>query len=247
MARTSETWVSDELQAVLSSLSAQQVAGVLRIVQAEIEGKTLSSLLDCPGQICTSTTYYGSGKNKGWRGKPDFTHALALARRDIRKWMLENGVGEALTILAGTAPQAARALRQQVVGDEEALGVLIGLLASEDGELRSLAAVELGDSGLPAAVPALKAALAVEADKGIRVALLAALGRIAGLRDGDRRLAAAGVLDRADVKTAAKQAFAVNDNDVDSAIERELARLAAGGQDADAGQTADDAGTGDNC
>lgn len=234
MARVSESWVSDDLQEVLGKLTGQQALGVLRIVQAELEGRALSTLLDCPGQICTSTTYYGSGKSKGWRGKPAFKRALELARRDIRKWMLENGVNDALTILAGTAPQAARALRQQVVGDEEALAVLIGLVASKDAEARMLAVQALGSTGLPAAVPALKSALVNEKEATIRGAILEALGAIAGLRDGDRRLAAGGVLDRADVKTAAKQAFAINDEEVDAAIERELARLAGGGQGEDA-------------
>jgi len=201
----SQSWVSQELQAALTGLSAQQARGVQRIVQAELAGLPLSRLLDCPDQICTSTTYYGSGKRRGWRDKPAFQQALALARRDYRKWMLHSGVDEALAVLAETAPHAARALRQQVVGDERAIEALTAALRDGAAEVRRRAAVQLGATGQPVVVAALREALAGERDPQVQEALIEALGAVAGLRDGERRLAAANVLDRAAVETAAKE------------------------------------------
>jgi hypothetical protein len=245
MARRGETWVSEELQRVLAQLSPQQAAGVLRIVQAELEGRSLSSLLDREGQICTSTTFYGSGKRKGWRHKPEFNQALELARRDYRKWLLEYGVGDALAILAGAAPEAARALRQEVAGDATALGALKALLGAPDPTVREAAATELGATGLPEVVEALERALIKETDIQVRQALVAALGQVAGWRDGERRSAAISILDRADVKTAAKRAFSLDAEDLDAAIERELARLASGGEAEATGAAEDNTDTGD--
>lgn len=205
MARRGETWVSEELQAALSPLSGQQAAGVLRIVQAELEGRSLSSLLNCADQICTGTTFYGSGRHsRGWRHKPGFVAALDLARRDYRKWLLEHGVGDALAILAGAAPEAARALRQEVAGDPSAVTALTGLLRSGNPMVRQTAATQLGETGLAEAAPALLEAFEKEMDIVTQQKIVEALGRIAGWRDSDRRAAAFGVLDRADVKTAAK-------------------------------------------
>jgi hypothetical protein len=230
MARQGKVWVSAELGAVLARLTPQQAAGVQRIVEAELQGRSLSSLLDCPEQICTSTTYYGSGKSKGWKHKPEFNLALDLARRDYRRWLLDNGVGDALVILANAAPDAARALQQAVKGDGAAVGVLEELLRDDDANLRKLAALQLAATGLPSAVPALRAALQQEKESAVREALVEALGQIAAARDGDRRAAAISVLDRADVKTAAKQAHIIDEGDIDAAIERELARVAGIGQ-----------------
>jgi hypothetical protein len=213
-----EAWVSDELLEILSQLSAQQAAGVLRIVQAELEGHSLSSLLDCPGQICTSTTFYGSGKRGGWRHKPEFNQALELARRDYRRWMLDHGVGDALALLSQAAPEAARALRQEITGDASAIGSLKEFLSSDDPEVRKAAAIHLGDTGQPEIVPALRSALQQEENPEVRMALIAALGKVAAWRDDERREAARSILDRADVKTAAKRALGL-EGEVSVAVE----------------------------
>lgn len=226
-------WASAELQTVLAHLSSQQAAGVVRIVQAELEGQSLSSLLDCTDQICTSTTFYGSGKRRrGWKDKPEFQKALELARRDYRVWALEHGTSEALTILADAAAPAARALRQQVTGDTQALAALAELLQSADESERLSAVHGLGETGLPEIVPLLRNALKSETNAAVRAGLVLALAKVAGLRDGDRRLAAQGILDRAAVETAAKQALRIDEKDIDDAIERELERLASGGEGA---------------
>lgn len=198
-------WVSEELRGVLADLSAQQAAGVLRIVQAEIDGRSLTSLFSGPDRICTVSTYY---RRKGWSHKPLFQRALELARRDYRSWMLEHGTQDALLILADSAPHAARALRQQIVGDGQAIAVLEGVLREPDAALRIMAAQHLGDTGLPGVVLALREALAREKNAEARRALVEALGRIAALRDGDRRQAAGEILDRAGMETAPKSAVA---------------------------------------
>ena len=220
-------WGSSELDVALAVLSGQQARGIIRIVQAELDGKSISSLLDCPDQMCTSTTYYGSGKRKGWRGKLEFKTALRLARRDYRAWLRENGTGETLMILASASPDAARALKQHVLGDEGAIVALERILAeSENAEERKQAAGKLGATGQPRVVPALERALAAEESTGVREVLIAALGAVATWRDGDQRSAAAQVLDRADVKTATKQTVSVSDAEIDAEIERELEKHA---------------------
>ncbi|MBN2392093.1 MAG: hypothetical protein JXR84_15305 [Anaerolineae bacterium] len=232
------SWASDELNTALVKLSAQQAAGVVRIVQAEIEGRSLSSLLDCPGQICTSTTYYGSGRRIGWHGRAEFQTALSLARRDYRSWLLENGTGDALLVLAQTAPDAARSLRQQIVGDEAALNALERVLRTGSSAEQKVAVYRMGDTGNPRFVAPLSEIFEWYDDNELRTAIVHALGAIAGWRDRDQAAAALGVLDRADVKTAAKRAMTVDTDDIDAAIERELARLAEVGEREAAGPIA---------
>jgi len=193
--------VSDELRLALRQLSGQQAAGVLRIVQAELEGRSLGSLFQGPARICSESTYY---RRRGWRDKTAFNEALGLARRDYRSWLLDHGAGEALVVLAEGAPLAARALRRQVAGDEGAVAVLIDALGSEEEGLRRLAAENLGRSGARSAVPALAEALAREGDAGVRATMLQAIGDLAAWRDGDEREAAGEILDRVDVKTGRK-------------------------------------------
>jgi hypothetical protein len=216
MAQVSEPWVHGELQALLGQLSAQQARGVVRIVRAELEGRSISSLLTGRDKICTSTTYYGSGTtHSGWLQKPAFVEALKQARSAYRTWLMENGTADALTILAEASPKAGQELRRQVTGDLEAVEALSRKLAVAVRE-RNVALVivlaeSLGATGLSAARPALVGALEADwswASSGddLRVygAVAQALARIARALDPDRQKAATGVLDRADLKTAAK-------------------------------------------
>ena len=239
--RAGVAWASAELGELLAQLTAQQAAGVVRIVQAELAGKPLSSLLDCPGQICTSTTYYGSGRRTGWQDRPTFRKALATARRDYRAWWLEHGTSEALHVLASATPSAARALKQQIEGDPDAIAVLVAMLEAEDQAERLKAIKGLAATGLPSVVPYLAQALANEKNPSLRLTIIVGLAEIAGLRDGERRLSAAAVLDRADVKTALKQSQEIDEDALDAEIERRLAELAAGGQAADVASFEDDA------
>lgn len=223
-------WASKELNDVLTILTPQRARAIERIVAAELEGRSLSSLLDCPDQICTSTTYYGGKKRRGWKDDANFVRALELARRDYRAWLLEHGVGDALLVLAQTAPDAARSLRQQVVGDDAALDALEHVLRTGSLAEQKIAAYRLGETGNPRAVAPLLEIFGLYEDAELRSAIVHALGMIAAWRDRDQAMAALGVLDRADVKTAAKQAMTVDTDDIDTAIERELARLAEVGE-----------------
>jgi HEAT repeat protein len=208
--RRAESWASDELIVTLARLTGQQADGVLRIVEAELDRRSLTSLLTGPDRICNGSTYYGTHKRGGWLGKPDFARALELARRDYRKWLVDHGVGDALSILSRAAPEAARALEQEVRGDPSAVGALVRLLEHADAALRQGAALALGATGLAEVVTPLASALERETDFEVQKALIAALGRVAAWRDSDRRAAAVAVLDRADVKTAAKASAAIN-------------------------------------
>ena len=208
---------------MLESLTPRQARGVQRIIEADLAGRGISSLLDCEGQICTSTTFYN--RKSGWAHKAAFQQALALARRDYRSWLLERGGRDALAILAETGPDAARALRQQIVGDAEAIQSMVRSLRSEDPVVRIAAAVALGETELLAVVPALASALERETKADVRQALLVALGRVAGSRDSSRRAAVGNVLSRIGVEEAAK--LRISEDEVDSAIERELGRLRA--------------------
>ena len=194
-------WVSSDLRYALGRLTAQQAEGIRRIVQAELGGLGITSLLQGPDRICAANTYYRRG---GWRDKPAFNEALELARGDYRAWQLDHGASEALTILAEGAPWAARALRRQVAGDEGAVGVLVDALGSAEAGLRSLAAAQLGRTGALEAVPALAEALARETDKATKAVILGAIGDIAAWRDEDQREAAGEILDRVDIKTGRK-------------------------------------------
>lgn len=232
-------WASDELIQAAVKLTDQQWAGIVRIVQAKIQGHTLSSLLDCKGQICTSTTFYGSGDRKGWRDNPDFMSAWDLAKRDYRKWLLESGTGEALAILSNTAPDAAREIRHQVIGDQEAIAALVKALSDGNYMIRRAAADALGRTGSDIAVQALSSAMETEKAKSVRAAIVEALSEIASWHNTSRLAAAGSVLDRVGVETAQK--FKFDDDDINSAIERELARLAGRGPSQAASDVAGDA------
>jgi len=213
-------WASEELNLAMAELTGQQARGVVRIVQAELNDEPVSSLLDNPNQMCTSTTYYGSGRRQGWRHKPEFQHALKLARRDYRAWLLEQSTSEALVLLANTAPDAVIALRQQIVGDVEALRALEEVLESGEPELRMSAAQQLGATELKAVSPALRRAYRREKDVEVKKALVIALGRVAGSTHVGRRAASKGTLDRGSVKTASKGTMAISD--LDDVTEQEL-------------------------
>lgn len=208
MARSEEWWISDELRDVLAQLTAQQASGVQRIVEAELAGNSLSSLLDCEGQICTSTTYYGSGKNKGWRGKPLFNEALRLARRDIRSWMLQQGTYDAMAILSRAAVPAAQDLERQVTGYVEAVEFLSARLddavQQQDPDRVKALAVTLGETGSSGALPALRRAVAAPWDPETFTALVKAIGKVAAPINADRQKADVAILDRAGTDTASK-------------------------------------------
>lgn len=211
-----EQWMSDELKVLSGKLTGQQWAGITRIVQAELEGKSVNALLDGGGKICARSTYYGrwakdkDGKaQRGWVDNADFVQALEWARRDYRTWLMEHSTAEAMAILGRASVSSARDLERQVAGDPEAIDALcqaLDVAVEAQSAVRVQAvALSLASTGLPGALPALRRALAVDwEDDGVFTALAEAVARIAAPLEPDRQKAAFGILDRADIKTAAK-------------------------------------------
>jgi hypothetical protein len=234
---TAVGWASDDLTAALAALTPQQARGVVRIVVNDLAGLPFESLFSGPDKMCSRATYHGRKAGEGWKHKDAFQAAVSLARRDYRRFVLEESTTDALVTLAQTAPEAAQALRQQVVGDPSALAALEVALQAQEAGLRINAALRLGETGLPQAGRALAAALVRERDETVKQALVEALGKVAGWVDGDRRAAAFGVLDRAAGKTASKQVVQsvsldeVSDDDL-GAIEGVLRAQAAGSRPA---------------
>lgn len=210
MGNIGEPWVSDKLASLLGKLSPQQAAGVRRIVDAELRGVPITHLLDCPGQICTSTTFYGSGKtHRGWRSKPDFQAALQQAREDYRSWLLEHGAQETLVLLTEAGPPAAVELRRQATGDVAAVDALgqklIEAVEAGNEELVVVFARALDMTKAAAARVYLERALHYPGWKGETYQVLAeAMATVARAMDADRQKAAMGILDRIDKSTASK-------------------------------------------
>ena len=231
MGRELRNWVSVELEMAMVLLSAQQANGLVRIAEADILGNPISSLLDCPGQICTSTTYYGSGKRKGWRGKLEFRTALMLAQRDARAWKMKHGPGDAMVTMSSGAPPAAQALVQQVTSDDGAIAVLARELKSANAEDRKDAARGLGATGQRRVIPILDGALRSEQDPDVRKMLIGAVAEIAGYKNSEQRSAAVEILNRVNVKTAPKQSITVvgeiDDDELEELWQQQVEQAAA--------------------
>ena len=202
---TSASWLSEATQAVLDALSAQQARGVVRIVEARVlHGRGVNSLLDCPGQICATDTFYR--RPRGWHHRPAFQRALALAETDLRHWIEAHALTEALAELKAGATEAVRELRRQVEGEAAALAELCALLHSHEPGERRRAALVLGVGAHAAAAEPLVAALHGEREADVRAAIIDALGQVAAAGNLGAARAASAILDRAGAKTAAKGA-----------------------------------------
>ena len=205
-----EQWMSDELRELSPHLTGQQWAGVIKIVKAELAGRSLTSLLISPDRPCATSTYYGRWSKKkkgtksqgGWIDNPNFTQALEWARRDYRSWLMESGTSEAMLSLSQAAAPSARELERQVVGDLVAVEALsqamdIAIKQGDDLQVAQVARM-LGDTQLSQALPALVRALEHEWEPETYGLLVEAMGRIASPLNVDRRKAAMGILDRLD-------------------------------------------------
>lgn len=195
---------SEELRAVLQRLSAQQSDGVLRIVAAELTGLSLERLFEGEDKICSRSTFM-SRKRGGWKFKPDFQMALALARSEYRAFKLGSVVDDALDELRLTTPLAAQDLRRQITGDVDAVAVLqmAAVEPTLDVIQRGKAIEALGEIGTLAASAAL-VELLDEVDPVLRADVFEAIGHCAHGLSSARRLASVAVLDRASELTADK-------------------------------------------
>lgn len=211
---------SPTLAALLGRLSAQQAQGVIRVVEAELAGVSIEALFEGENAICSRSTYYHKARG-GWIHKPAFQEALAQARQEMRAHRLTHIVDDAIAELKMTTPLAARDLRRQIVGDEDAVAALARMLLDNKAAVsdRVDAALALGAIGTGRASEALVTALEMLADEkphaesvkvgeqafgGVRPAVVRALGLSAQGVNPQRRLASMAVLDRASKDTADK-------------------------------------------
>jgi hypothetical protein len=201
---------SAALQSLFTELSPSQVAGIVRIVEAELAGRSIESLFHGEDKICNRSTYY---RAKGWLSKRAFHDALALARKEIRSQRLSSAVDDAIEELKLATPAAARDLRRQVTGDESAIVALLECAQNVQLEApaREAAVNSLGAIGTPRATEMLIGLLRQADIGGLRVPILIAIGRAGAGLDAQRRMADIAVLDRADKQTADKG----NESDAD--------------------------------
>lgn len=194
---------SSALQSLFAALSPSQVSGIIRIVEAELAGRSIESLFHGPDKICNRSTYY---RAKGWSSKSTFVEALTLARKEIRSQRLSSAVDEAIEELKLATPAAARDLRRQVTGDERAVMALVECAQNSavETEMRQAAVNSIGAIGTPRATEMLIDLLQTVDLLELKIAILTALGKAGAGLDTQRRMADVAVLDRADKKTADK-------------------------------------------
>ena len=211
---------SEELQTLLAGLSRQQARAVMRIAEAELLGETRESLLHGPNKVCNRSTFY---RPRGWIHKAMFRAALELAEREVRALRMGGVIEEALAELKETTPLAARDLRRQIAGDENAIDALAAVLRDRTRKVEErTAAIEgLGLIGTKQATSALMEAMS-DGRPEIRLRVIEALGAAAAGVNPARRLASIAVLDRADDLTASKGG--PTDAEIDAEIERRLAK-----------------------
>lgn len=115
-------WLSDDALALLAPLTPRQRNAIVRIVEAELDGRDLKSLLNGPNKVCNETTYYRQADGKrpaGWYHQEPFRRALEAARAAAWGFGMEHAVREAVQIITITAPAAARELQRQVRAGEK--------------------------------------------------------------------------------------------------------------------------------
>ena len=106
-------------------LTPQMRTGITRIIEADLCGWTLDSLLESgPGQMCAHSTYYGP---HGWSHKPDFVECLRLARELSFDDRLRAATRRARERIVMAAPDAADKL-VTAMGNED---IGIALRAAE--------------------------------------------------------------------------------------------------------------------
>lgn len=115
------------LRVLLAQLTPKQRAAVDRVIEAEIAGVPLASLLGGENGICSHTAYYKKG---GWNDNAAWREALDIARGLSFDDRLRGAVKRARETIVLASPDAARAL--------------VGMLATnEDGSLKHEPALAL--------------------------------------------------------------------------------------------------------
>ncbi len=176
---------SEELLALMETLTPKQRAAVPRIAAQRSTGESLRSLLTGAGKICTWTTYYR--KPRGWHHQERFQRAVDLAEKEYRKALLDHGVDEAVAGMRRLVFVAVEGLADEVhAGRRYARG-----LEKDELGMAERGLMLLTETG---------------AKEGVRLQALTQLARIAGDQRNRSLRAYFGVLDRADIKTAIKGA-----------------------------------------
>jgi len=179
---------SERLTNKIGLLTNKQRAAIPRIVRALADGKTMESLLTGPEKVCAWTTWYRGPR--GWSHQDLFMEVLDEARAEHLQGLLEKSVNEAAEELKLATPLAARLAVKMLQG------VMFGNEVEElPPAMQTLLEIATGE---PVEVQG----------EGDQVKLVYPRNRRQAARDllrtGERVLA--DVLDRADLKTAIKQA-----------------------------------------
>lgn len=191
---------SDELSAVLATLTPKQRAAIPRLVECDLAGASKEALFSGPNKICHRSVFY-----ENWVKNPIFVAALKLALAEARPAVMERVVGDTVTRLQEIAPLAAADLERQIIGDDHALDALMRVAQNQKrpNDERIAAIQSMARIGTRRGTDLLILMLD-DADPDIRRTCADQIGLSAAGLNATRRLADTAVLDRASADTANK-------------------------------------------
>jgi hypothetical protein len=191
---------SDQLNAVLATLTPKQRAAIPRLVECDLSGQSKEALFSGENKICHRSVYF-----ENWITNKVFVAALNLALAEARPAMIQSVVTDTVERLRQIAPLAANDLERQITGDAHALGMLsrVAQNSKRPVDERTAAVMSMGLIGTRNATDLLLL-LIEDADPTVRKAAVEAIGKSATGLDTQRRMADVAVLDRAAPETASK-------------------------------------------
>ncbi len=191
---------SDQLNAVLATLTPKQRAAIPRLVECDLAGQSKEVLFSGDNKICHRSVYF-----ENWVKNPVFVAALNLALAEARPAVMEKVVVDTVARLQEIAPLAANDLERQIIGDDHALDALMRVAQNgkRPNEERHAAIHSMGSIGTRRATDLL-ILLLDDGDPTIRQRAAEAIGQSAAGLNASRRLADTAVLDRASPDTANK-------------------------------------------
>jgi hypothetical protein len=191
---------SDQLSAVMATLTPKQRAAIPRLVERDLAGGSKEDLFKGADKICHRSVYF-----ENWVKHPVFVAALNLALAEARPAVMQGVVSDTVDQLRRLAPLAASDLERQIIGDQHALDALMRVASNgkRPNEERFAAVQSMGSIGTRMSTDLL-ILLLDDADPGVRQRAAEALGHSAAGLNASRRLADTAVLDRADQDTANK-------------------------------------------
>jgi len=176
---------SEDLRRKLAALTPLQQTAIPRLAAARFNGRSKTSLLKGEDRVCAWSTYYS--KPNGWHHQAAFREALELAEAEYRVLMLDAGLDEAVLYLKQASQVGAELLLEEIRAGRAAMAreVDTDQLSWEEYQLYMLATHGPPDVAQDAAAELAKARRHTR-NRAVRATL--------------------GALDRADIKTAIKQA-----------------------------------------